>query len=135
MWLRDAVLRSAFPTLDQLSRDPRYFPYRYGQAFWAWVGGTYGDEGAVNLFKTSLAMPLDSAIVAVTGLTPDSLSVRWGRQVADTYAPLMAGMAAPPYRAEQEAAGDDGAPPRRQPQPPAAARAAASSPASSTAAT
>ncbi len=102
MWLRDAVLRDAFPTLDQLSRDPRYFPYRYGQAFWAWVGGTYGDEGAVNLFKTSLAMPLDSAIVAVTGLTPDSLSVRWGRQVADTYAPLMAGMTAPPYENEPE---------------------------------
>jgi Tol biopolymer transport system component len=97
MWLRDAVLRDEFPTLDQLTRDPRFFPYRYGQAFWAYVGGTYGDEGAVNLFKTSLSMPLDSAIVAVTGLTPDSLSARWGRQVADTYAPLIAGMAAPPY--------------------------------------
>ena len=33
----------------------------------------------MHLFRTSLAMPLDSAIVAVTGLTPDSLSARWGR--------------------------------------------------------
>ncbi len=97
MWMRDAVLRDAFPTLEQLSRDPRYFPYRYGQAFWAYVGGTYGDEGAVNLFKTSLAMPLDSAIVSVTGLTPDSLGARWGRQVAETYAPFMQDMEAPPY--------------------------------------
>jgi Tol biopolymer transport system component len=97
MWLRDAVLRDDFPTLGQLTRDPRFFPYRYGQAFWAWVGGTYGDEGAVNLFKTALTMPLDSAIVSVTGLSPDSLSARWGRQVADHYAPLMAGMSAPPY--------------------------------------
>ncbi len=100
MWLRDAVLRDAFPTLEQLSRDPRYFPYRYGQAFWAYVGGTYGDEGAVNLFKTSLAMQLDSAIVSVTGLTPDSLGARWGRDVADTYAPLVRGMEAPPYANE-----------------------------------
>ncbi len=97
MWLRDAVLRDAFPTLEQLSRDPRYFPYRYGQAFWAYVGGTYGDEGAVNLFKTSLSMPLDSAIVSVTGLTPDSLGARWGRAVAETYGPLVAEREAPPY--------------------------------------
>ncbi|MEM1042340.1 MAG: peptidase S9 [Bacteroidota bacterium] len=97
MWMRDAVLRDAFPTLEQLSRDPRYFPYRYGQAFWAYVGGTYGDEGAVNLFKTSLAMPLDSAIVSVTGLTPDSLGARWGRAVAETYTPFMANKEAPPY--------------------------------------
>ncbi len=97
MWLRDAVLRDDFPTLEQLSRDPRYFPYRYGQAFWAYVGGTYGDEGAVNLFKTALSMELDSAIVSVTGLTPDSLGARWSRAVASTYSPLVRTMEAPPY--------------------------------------
>lgn len=97
MWLRDAVLRDAFPTLHQLSTDPRYFPYRYGQAFWAWVGGTYGDEAAVSLFRNALQIPLDSAIVAVTGLTPDSLSARWAREAAATYLPPMAGRAAPPY--------------------------------------
>ena len=102
MWLRDAVLRDAFPTLEQLSRDPRYFPYRYGQAFWAYVGGTYGDEGAVNLFKTSLSMQLDSAIVSVTGLTPDSLGARWSRAVAETYLPLLREMEAPPYLNEDQ---------------------------------
>ena len=97
MWLRDAAIRDAFPTLEALSRDPRYFPYRYGQAFWAYVGGTYGDEAAVTLFKTALTMPLDSAIVSVTGLTPDSLGARWSEAVSETYLPLVAGRAAPPY--------------------------------------
>src|SRR6185295_19122979 len=30
MWLRDALRRNDLPTLNQLTRDPRYFPYRYG---------------------------------------------------------------------------------------------------------
>ncbi|HEX5581073.1 MAG TPA: basic secretory protein-like protein [Gemmatimonadaceae bacterium] len=43
MWLRDAVRRNDVPTLKQLSTDPRYFPYRYGQAYWAWFAGLFGD--------------------------------------------------------------------------------------------
>src|SRR5690606_39563089 len=74
MWMRDAVLRDASPTLDDLGNRAEYNEYQYGQPFWAYVGGTYGDEAAVRLFKTALTTPLDSAIVAVTGLTPDSLS-------------------------------------------------------------
>lgn len=97
MWLRDAAIRGAFPTLDQLSRDPRLFPYRYGQGFWAWVGGTFGDEVVNQLFRAALAMPLDSAIVSVTGLRPDSLSARWRRDVEQAYLPLMAGRQTPPF--------------------------------------
>src|SRR5262245_20660579 len=42
MWLRDAVTRNALPTIDRLD-DPAYFPYRWGQAFWAYVAGHWGD--------------------------------------------------------------------------------------------
>ena len=76
-WMRDAVLRDDFPTVGDLQRNPRYNEYQYGQPFWAFVAGTYGDEAGVRMFKTALQIPLDSAIVAVTGLTPDSLSARW----------------------------------------------------------
>ena len=34
MWMRDAVLNDDVPSIRQLS-NPQYFPYRYGQAFWA----------------------------------------------------------------------------------------------------
>jgi len=43
MWMREAARREKLPDIDQLD-DPRYFPYRYGQAFWAYVAGRYGDE-------------------------------------------------------------------------------------------
>src|SRR5215208_4077143 len=33
MWLRDAKLHHRLPTVEQL-QNPRYFPYRYGHAFW-----------------------------------------------------------------------------------------------------
>lgn len=91
MWMRDAVLRDAFPTLDDLSDRSKYNEYQYGQPFWAYIGGTYGDEAATRLFKTALTTELDSAIVAVTGLTPDSLSVRWGDLMRETQAPLAEG--------------------------------------------
>jgi hypothetical protein len=42
MWLRDAVVYEDFPTLRKMSSDYHYFPYRWGQAFWAYVGGTWG---------------------------------------------------------------------------------------------
>jgi hypothetical protein len=36
MWLRDAVASGHLPTIAQLD-DPRWFPYRYGQALWDFV--------------------------------------------------------------------------------------------------
>ena len=43
MWMREATRREKLPDIDQLD-DPKYFPYRYGQALWAFVGGKYGDR-------------------------------------------------------------------------------------------
>jgi len=38
MWMREAIRRDKFPTIDKLD-NPKYFPYRYGQALWAFIGG------------------------------------------------------------------------------------------------
>src|ERR1044071_2887661 len=43
MWMRDAVARAKLPSLSDLSSF-EYFPYRWGQAFWAYLAGTYGDD-------------------------------------------------------------------------------------------
>ncbi|HVH39627.1 MAG TPA: basic secretory protein-like protein [Gemmatimonadaceae bacterium] len=62
MWLRDALRRDDLPTLDQLTNDPRYFPYRYGQALWAYIGGRWGDATVNQLFRAALERVL--AVVA-----------------------------------------------------------------------
>jgi hypothetical protein len=95
MWLRDALLRDDFPTLEQLSTDSRFFPYRFGQAFWTYVGGTYGDEAVVSLFRTSLRLGPEAAIEQVLGMSSDSLSAEWRAAVEDRYRPLMEGRTPP----------------------------------------
>ncbi|RMH11424.1 MAG: peptidase S9, partial [Gemmatimonadetes bacterium] len=91
MWLRDAVLRDDFPTIRQLTTDRRFFPYRFGQALWAYIGGTYGDEAIIDLYRRSLRVGWDPALRQVLGINSDTLSVQWREKVEEEYLPLMAG--------------------------------------------
>ena len=93
MWLRDAALRDDLPTMDQLSKDYRYFPYRYGQAYMAYVGGKYGDAAVANIYKMGGRVGLDSALVYTLGITADSLSKEWITSIKDSYLPLTEGRA------------------------------------------
>ncbi len=95
MWLRDAALRDDLPTMHQLSRDTRYFPYRFGQAYMAYVGGKYGDVAVTNLFKLAGRVGPDSAFVYALGIRPDSLSNEWIHAVKDAYLPAMEGRTHP----------------------------------------
>ena len=63
MWMRDAVMRNKFPTVKQLTTDPRFFPYRYGQALWAYVGGKWGDRAIIDIYRSALRVGWDAALV------------------------------------------------------------------------
>ena len=89
MWLRDAVLRNDLPTIKQLNDGSKYFPYRYGEALWAYVGGTWGDETVPRLYRASLSVGFDDAIRRVLGISSDSLSTRWRAAIKQQYAPLL----------------------------------------------
>ena len=52
MWLRDAALREKLPHIKDLD-DPRYFPYRWGHAFWAYIGAKYGDRAVASLLRSA----------------------------------------------------------------------------------
>jgi len=95
MWLRDAIRRDDFPTIRQLTRDTRFFPYRFGQALWAYVGGTYGDDAIYSVFRRSLQVGFQPALTQILGVDADTLSVQWRRQVEATYGPLMEGRTDP----------------------------------------
>jgi Tol biopolymer transport system component len=95
MWMRDALLRDDFPTLRQMTQETRFFPYRFGQAFWTYVGGTYGDDAVVRLFRTALREGWERSIDQVLGLESDSLSADWAQAARDLYGPLMEGRTSP----------------------------------------
>lgn len=95
MWLRDAARRNDIPTIKQLTNDPRYFPYRYGQALWAYVGGRWGDEAVPRLFRQSLREGFEPAIKRVLGMSADQLSKEWKASILATYQPQLAGRTPP----------------------------------------
>jgi Tol biopolymer transport system component len=88
MWMRDAALREDLPTIRQLTRDQQsYFPYRYGQAYMAYIGGKYGDAAVTDLYKMSGRVGVDSAFVYTLGITADSLSEEWKEATRETFLP------------------------------------------------
>jgi Tol biopolymer transport system component len=95
MWLRDAIQREDLPTISQMTTESRFFPYRFGQALWAYIGGTYGDERVVDLYRRSLTVGWEPALEQVLGTSSDSLSVEWREAVENEYLPLMGGRQAP----------------------------------------
>ena len=95
MWMRDAVMRNKFPTIKQLTTDPRFFPYRYGQALWAYVGGRWGDRSIVEVYRTALRLGWDAALVRVLGENQDSLSKDWAAANRAMYLPQIAGRTHP----------------------------------------
>jgi hypothetical protein len=76
MWMRDAVRRDDVPALKKLD-DFRYFPYRYGQAFWAFVGGTYGDETIGLMLRYASKDGIEQAIHDVLHTSSEDLSREW----------------------------------------------------------
>ncbi len=95
IWLRDAVLRDDVPTLRKLSSDYRYFPYRFGQAVWAYVGGRWGDRMVPHLYRAALDSNWQDATRRVLGIEHDSLSADWRSAVSDAFTPLIAGRTRP----------------------------------------
>jgi hypothetical protein len=95
MWMRDAVLRDDLPTLRDLSTDPDYFPYRYGQAFWAYVAGHYGDNIVPALYRAAGQQGIEAAVETILHSNTDSLSQQWIRATREHFVPLVRGRGAP----------------------------------------
>lgn len=95
MWMRDAVMRDKFPTIKQLTTDPRFFPYRYGQALWAYVGGRWGDRSIVDLYRNALRIGWDQALIRTLGENSDSLSKDWAAANKAMYLPVAQGRSKP----------------------------------------
>ena len=89
MWMRDAVENDDIPTLKDLTTNPKYFPYRYGQAFWAFVTGKWGDQIIESLFKQTAVYGFEEGIQQTLNMTPDSLSMLWADEMREYYSTFL----------------------------------------------
>jgi len=95
MWLRDHILRDDKPTLREITRNQKYFAYRFGQGLISYLGGTYGDDAVQDFFRTALQAGWENSIQQVFGMPEDSLAMDWWEAVESEYRPLMAGKTDP----------------------------------------
>ena len=95
MWLRDHILRDEKPTLKEITRNPKYFAYRFGQGFISYIGGTYGDDAVQDFFRSALRMGWEGAIEYEFRMREDSMSMQWWDAIEAAYRPLMAGKTDP----------------------------------------
>jgi len=84
MWMRDAVLNDDIPTIKKLS-NPKYFPYRYGQAFWSFITGTYGDEAIRPFFVNTALYGVQTAIDSTFHVSYKELNDAWISSLKDHY--------------------------------------------------
>lgn len=89
MWMRDAVRRDIFPSFRDLA-NPKYFPYRYGQGLWAYIGGRWGDPVVGEILKAaSTTGNVAQAIAAVLQISPDELMASWEESIREAYEGLV----------------------------------------------
>ena len=111
MWMRESARRERLPQIKDLD-NPNFFPYRYGQALWAFIGGKYGDRAVGQLLRAgAVARNPDEAFKAVLGVDAKELSALWHEAEFAAYKPIaeitkMPGAIARPVINSQNSGGD-----------------------------
>ena len=89
MWIRDATVHERMPNLRDLMRDPRYFPYRYGQAILAYIGARFGDEAVVRYFMAAGVVGPEEAVERALGVSGKQLFADWTESARELYGPVV----------------------------------------------
>lgn len=88
MWLRDAALEGALPDLKDLY-NPNYFPYRFGHALWAFIGGRFGDAAVASALhrigSVQGGMEAIDAIEQTTSMKAEELAAAWHASIHEMY--------------------------------------------------
>jgi len=90
MTLRDASLEGHLPTIEEMTYDPRIFPYHFGHALLAYVGEKWGDEAIGQILQASVSSGVEGGFKRSLGITLDDLSSEWRDAVQTTYLPQLA---------------------------------------------
>src|SRR6185436_1932151 len=65
------------------------FPYRWGHALWAYIGGRWGDLAVGRLFTRGVRIGFEGAVAEVLGTDVKTLSEDWRNAIRQTYAPVL----------------------------------------------
>jgi len=90
-WVRDAALNGHLPTIEQMTvRPDQYFPYRYGEALWEYVGTRWGDEIIGEVLNSAPNVGIERAFKRETGLSLEDLSDEWREAMQTKHLPQVA---------------------------------------------
>jgi hypothetical protein len=89
MWIRDATIHDRLPDLNEITRDPRYFPYRYGQALMAYIGARFGDEAVVRYFMAAGMVGIQDGVERAVGISHRQLFADWAEASRELYDPIV----------------------------------------------
>ncbi len=86
IWLRSGVAANKLPSLKDLTNRPDlYFPYRWGQAFWAYTTGIYGDTVIKKLFIETARSGYETAIKKLFKIDAKQFSENWKNALRNAY--------------------------------------------------
>lgn len=87
-WLRDAAVNGKIPTIEQMTDRPdEYFPYRYGESLWQYVGERWGDQAIGEILRTTMSGGVARAFQRELGMSLEDLSSAWREAVQSQYLP------------------------------------------------
>ncbi|MBK7410430.1 MAG: PD40 domain-containing protein [Saprospirales bacterium] len=89
MWMRDAVLNDDVPSIKDLDKVDRYFPYRWGQVFWSFLTGLYGDEIIEPFFMNTARYGFDEACQKTFQIKSKDLSELWVNSIKKYYGDML----------------------------------------------
>jgi len=95
-WLRDAALNGKLPTVKQMTDHPdRFFPYRFGHAFWTYVGDRWGDEAIGQIMNALPSVGVERAFKRELGLSLEDLGDEWREAMQMTHLSQIANLERP----------------------------------------
>ena len=94
--IRDAALNGNLPTMKQMTDHPEvFFPYRYGESFWRFIGSRWGDEIIGEILAATPTLGADRAFKRHTGFDLSELGDEWKETMQTTYLPAVAALDRP----------------------------------------
>ena len=95
MWLREAIRRDAFPDLASGISDDRLYTHHLGHAFWAFMGGAFGDEVVADIYRRATRAGMDRALGDAVSRNAETVTSFWRSTMEADYLPLMTDKQAP----------------------------------------